>query len=463
MLKNLQFFLGIIIIIANCQHVLTQCVDDLSKFQSDSDSPLAKHFVRMNCRESDSGRGLTNFGIIISKDAVLTSHQVNRGEYWTCYVKYGNIEAPVSTSGKLPNIIKSRSIQTYKSRSIRSPSFTPLAYIFLEEEIKLDSTSASPIRWTRYPYRNHDKCVVVGGDKLHHSSKIVEREVEVLDQGDCKLQYPKLDEDNMCIRIPKEFCKFNHCEYYSRSAGLVCNGMFFALVGDHTSQTCNSSYPRTCAGLSGAYGWIKALEKTVSFNADYKRATVKIGLQKPNEKFYGLGAIISRYRVLTAYVPFKYDTSEEGYVDYGNRRGLWRYAEPVTFPSLSHRGNLQLYVIALEEGIRLFPGGPQAVKLANELPHPSDECVVGTFKPRWMLFAVTIFDHAECRKHIRYLHKDHLCIRQKFPSTFDELEGGETSTNSSYDEKKTEKFSPLPITQIILDKRCAIEEENTTD
>uniref|UniRef100_A0A1A9ZJN7 Peptidase S1 domain-containing protein n=1 Tax=Glossina pallidipes TaxID=7398 RepID=A0A1A9ZJN7_GLOPL len=204
-------------------------------------------------------------GLTLSKDAVLTSQQVKKGERWTCYVKYGDVDGPISRTGNVPNMIKSRGIRTYKSGPFQSPAFTPHAYILLEEEVKLNTTSAWPIPYTYC--HNESNCVVVGGDKLDRSSKIVEREV-------CESAYPNLD------------------------------------------------------------------------------------------------------------------------------------------------------VLALEEGIRLFPGGAQAVKLAKELPQQDDQCVVGTFKPRWMLLAVTIIDHNECRKKIKNLHEDHVCIRHNFPVTFDELEGG---------------------------------------
>uniref|UniRef100_A0A1B0AD61 Peptidase S1 domain-containing protein n=1 Tax=Glossina pallidipes TaxID=7398 RepID=A0A1B0AD61_GLOPL len=419
--QNLKCFLGIVIIIAKCQCVLTQeCVDDLNKFQRDS--RLARHFVRIYCHERDCDRTLTNFGVILSKDAVLTSQQVKKGEHWTCYVKYGDVEGPISRTGNVPNMIKSRGIQTYKSGPFESAAFTPLAYILLEEEIKLNTTSAWPIPYTYY--HNKSKCVVVGGDNLDRSSKIVEREVELLEREDCESAYPHLDKNNVCITILKEFCNFNHCDYYSHSAALVCGGVFFALVGEHTSAACNSGEPRTCAGIYEAQMWIRAVQETVSFNADYESTIVMVGLQKPHEIFYGLGAIISRYKVLTAYVPFKSHTSEEGYVDYGYGRSSWRHAKPVTIPSIIHKKGLQLYVLALEEGIRLYSGGAQAVRLAKELPQQDDQCVVGTLKPRWMLLAVTIIDHNECRKKIKNLHEDHLCIRHNFPVTFDELEGG---------------------------------------
>uniref|UniRef100_A0A340TZS8 Peptidase S1 domain-containing protein n=1 Tax=Glossina morsitans morsitans TaxID=37546 RepID=A0A340TZS8_GLOMM len=421
MLENLKCFLGTVIIIANCQCVLTQqCVDDLNKFQRDSH--LARHFVRMYCHERNCDRTLTNFGVILSKDAVLTSQQVKSGERWTCYVKYGDLEGSISRTGNVPNMIKSRGIQTYKRGPFQSAAFTPLAYILLEEEIELNITSAWPIPYTYYS--NESKCVVVGGDKLDRSSKIVEREVELLKREDCESAYPNLDKNNVCITIPKEFCNFKHCDYYSHSAALVCGGVFFALVGEHTSAACNSGEPRTCAGINEAQMWIRAVQETVNFNKDYQSATVMVGLQKPHEIFYGLGAIISRYKVLTAYVPFKSHTSEEGYVDYGYGRSSWRHAKPVTIPSIIHQKDLQLYVLALQEDIHLFPGGAQAVRLAKELPQQGDQCVVGTFKPRWMLLAVTIIDHNECRKTIKNLHEDHLCIRHNFPVTFDELEGG---------------------------------------
>uniref|UniRef100_A0A1A9VPL3 Peptidase S1 domain-containing protein n=1 Tax=Glossina austeni TaxID=7395 RepID=A0A1A9VPL3_GLOAU len=377
---------------------------------------------RMYCHEKDCDRTLTNFGLILSKDAVLASQQVKKGEHWTCYVKYGDVEGSISRSGNVPNMIKSRGIQTYRSGPFQSASFTPLAYILLEEEIKLNTTSAWPIPDTYY--RNNSNCVVVGGDKPDQSSKIVEREVELLKREDCESAYPHLDTNNLCITIPQEFCNFKHCEYYSHSAALVCGGVFSALVGEHTSAACNSGEPRTCADLSEAQMWIRELQGTVSFNEDYKGATVMVGLQKPHEKFYGLGAIISKHKVLTTHVPFKHHTSEEGYVDYGYGRSSWLHAKPLTIPSIIHKTDLQLYMLSLEEGIPFFPGGAQTLRLAEGLPHQDDQCVVGTFKPRWMLLAVTIIDHNECLKKITNLHEDHLCIRHKFPVTFDELEGG---------------------------------------
>uniref|UniRef100_A0A1A9WGX6 Peptidase S1 domain-containing protein n=1 Tax=Glossina brevipalpis TaxID=37001 RepID=A0A1A9WGX6_9MUSC len=415
-------------------HVSQECISDRGMFQSDS--KLAKHFVKIECEQRGQRRIL--FGIILSENVVLTSNEYKVGEYSICLVKYENVSGAMRPKRikDWRTIVEVWRMQGYKTdRDILSRTFVPIKFLLLKKKMILNSAVAAPMPLPVRPYEKRSTCVVIGGNKINNKTIIVERKADVINRKECELLHPGLAENIICIRVPAKFCNFEHCDEFLEGSALMCDGVLTALVG--SNQHCFPLLPRICAGIYEANNWIKSLEQVINPDKEHRKAIVTIGISAVRKSIYGFGVIISKNKILTAYVPnllntkiFEQDSFSDfhearGYVGYGAGKIIyWNKAKSQTNSSSFTASQLQLSVIILNKEIILGPTAAHSMRLPKKPPQKNAKCIVVTLRPRWMKFQITLIDNIECRKELPELHEVYMCIREKLPGTENCLEAG---------------------------------------